>query len=102
MPLLAAGAVQSFGSSALGLGVTLGEAGETGEVLGEPKGAFAEVVGAGPHAAMLHNARTTNQPNVEARPGSRMTHPTLPTRSRFDAALPSPFSPRLISETVCY
>jgi hypothetical protein len=78
--------MQSLGSNALGLGVTLGEAGETGEALAEPKGAFAEVVGAGLQAATPQMARTANQPIVD-RAGSRITHPTLRTRSRVEASL---------------
>jgi hypothetical protein len=108
MPLLGGGATQSFGSSALGLGVTLDEVAETGEALGGTDGRCAEGVGAGPHAAMPHKARTTNHPNLDARPGSRVTHPTLPTRSRFEVALPllglgkRPFPPALKPGAVFY
>ncbi len=73
-PLLGGGAVQSFGSSAFGLGVTLGE---PCEALGEPVGDLAEFAGVGLHAATPHTTRTSNAPSAVARAAGLFMHATV-------------------------
>jgi hypothetical protein len=106
VPLLGGGAMQSFGSSALGLGVTTGEGceelGEGCEELVDSDDPFAEVACVGLHAVKAHTARRTIEPNADARAGCRITHPTLARGARFEAVLKSPFPPALMPLTVCY
>jgi hypothetical protein len=106
VPVLDGGAMQSFGPSALGLGVTTGEAcealGDGCEELADSDDPFAEDVDVGPQAAKAHTPRRTNEPNADARAGCRITHPTLATHARFEAVFNSPFPPAFMPLTVCY